>query len=228
MRVLLIEDEEPIADVIKWGLEEAHYSVDVTGDGARGLELATEQEYALILLDVMLPGLSGWDICQRLRARRNLTPILMLTARDALHDRVRGLDLGADDYLTKPFDFPELLARIRALLRRDKIHRSRVIQVADLEIDTGARRVFRGGQEVSLTEREYTLLEALAMQEGQALTREYVQERVWHDDSSYSNTVDAYIRLLRKKIDAGHSQKLIQTVHGIGYTLKIMPGEEVG
>jgi two-component system copper resistance phosphate regulon response regulator CusR len=228
MRVLLIEDEESIADLIKLGLEGAHYTVDVAGDGKTGLALAEQQSYSLILLDIMLPGISGWEVCERLRARRDTTPILMLTARDATQDRVRGLDLGADDYLPKPFEFSELLARTRSLIRRDKIHRGRVIRIEDLEIDTGTRRVVRGGEEVSLTEREYTLLEALASREGQTLTREFVQERVWHDTSCYSNTVDAYIRLLRKKIDTGHALKLIQTVHGIGYTLKAVPGEEAG
>lgn len=226
VRILLIEDEEDIADVVRLGLEEAHYFVDVASDGLMGLQMASEQEYALLLLDVMLPGISGWEVCRRLRARRDLTPILMLTARDASQDRVRGLDIGADDYLPKPFDFPELLARIRALLRRDKMHRTRVIRIADLEIDTGMRRVFRSRREISLTEREYTLLEALAIHEGRALSREFIQERVWSDDASYSNTVDAYIRLLRKKINIHYAQKLIQTVHGVGYALQVAPSEE--
>ena len=226
MRLLLIEDEEPIAEVVRLGLEEAHYRVDVAGDGVTGLEMA-QDGYDALLLDVMLPGMSGWDVCERLRACRDKTPILMLTARDALQDRVRGLDAGADDYLPKPFEFPELLARVRALLRRDKIHRSRIIRTADLEIDAGTRRVLRGGEEIALTEREYTLLEALVSQEGRTLSREYIQERVWNDDSSYSNTVDAYIRLLRKKIDAGRKVKLIHTVHGIGYAVRTDTGEEI-
>lgn len=226
MQVLLIEDEEPIAEVIQRGLEAERYNVTIAADGSAGLQLAAEKEYALIMLDIMLPGLSGWEVCTRLRAARNLTPILMLTARDGLDDRVQGLDLGADDYLAKPFEFPELLARIRALVRRDKIHRTRVIRVGSLEIDTGARRVFRDETEIHLTEREYSLLEALAFHEGQALTREYIQERVWHDEGSYSNTVDAYIRLLRKKIDAEYDQRLIQTVHGVGYALRALPTEE--
>ena len=228
MRILVVEDQEAIAEVIRLGLEEAHYDVDVAGDGPTGLELAGSQEYAVILLDVMLPGINGWELCERLRARRDPTPILMLTARDTPEDRVRGLDLGADDYLPKPFDFPELLARIRALRRRDKIHRTRIIQVGDLEIDTGARRVFRNRLEVHLTEREYSLLEALASQEGRTLTRDFIQERVWNDEHSFSNTVDAYIRLLRKKIDTGRDQKLIHTIHGVGYALRAtMDGEEL-
>ena len=157
MRVLLIEDDRDIAEEVQEGLQEARYVVDTAADGLLGLAMAEENTYALILLDVMLPGIDGLEVCRRLRSRKNTTPILMLTARDTPPDRVRGLDLGADDYLPKPFDFPELLARIRALLRRDKIHRTRIIRVADLEIDTGTQRVFRGKREVYLTEREYTL-----------------------------------------------------------------------
>lgn len=224
MRILLVEDDEMIAEVIRLGLEEARYDVDVAGDGLTGLEMAAQQEYAVILLDIMLPGANGWEVCQQLRARRDLTPILMLTARDALQDRVHGLDLGADDYLPKPFEFPELLARIRALRRRDKMHRTRVIEIDDLEIDTGSRRVTRGGKLIQLTEREYTLLEALASQEGRVVTRELIHERVWNDDNSFSNTVDAYIRLLRKKIDIGYDVKLIQTIHGVGYALRPSAG----
>lgn len=220
MRVLLIEDERAIAAVVKRGLESARFSVDVAADGETGLKLALESPYSVIVLDLMLPGRDGWSICRELRDRRVTTPILMLTARDTVEDRVRGLETGADDYLPKPFDFTELLARIRALLRRDKVHKARVIRVADLEIDTAAGRVSRGGQEVHLTRREYSLLEALAANEGRVLTREVILDRIWMDEESYSNTVDVHIGLLRKKIDAGQVVKLIQTVHGVGYTLK--------
>jgi two-component system copper resistance phosphate regulon response regulator CusR len=144
----------------------------------------------------------------------------MLTARGSVDDRVRGLEAGADDYLPKPFEFPELLARVRALVRRERMHRTRVIEVVDLEIDTGLRRVARAGQEVPLTPREYSLLEALAVHEGQVLTREVIQERVWMDEDSYSNTVDVYIGMLRRKVDDNHPQKLIHTVRGVGYTLR--------
>jgi DNA-binding response OmpR family regulator len=219
MRVLLIEDEKPIADVVRRGLEDAGYSVDLAHDGNKGLEMATEGLYSVILLDLMLPGCDGWTVCQRLRADRNTTPILMLTARDAVQDRVRGLEIGADDYLPKPFDFTELLARIQALLRRDRLHKGRVIHVADLEIDTGLRRVTRAGQEITLTPREYSLLESLASHEGKVLTRDVILKNVWLDNESFSNTVDVYVGILRRKIDQGHAVKLIQTVYGVGYTL---------
>ena len=220
MRILLIEDEVPIAEVIAQGLEQAGYSVTAAHDGLSGLKEAEKGRSALIILDVMLPGLDGWQVCRVLREQRNTTPILMLTARDAVQDRVRGLDLGADDYLPKPFDFSELLARVQALLRRDHLHKGRMIQVADLEIDTRLRRVTRAGQEITLTPREYTLLEALAAHEGQTLTREIILDRVWFDEESLSNTVDVYVGMLRRKIDSGHPIKLIQTVHGVGYMLR--------
>ena len=219
MRILLVEDEAPIAEVVARGLTQAGYEVEIAAEGRAGLARAENGRYSLILLDVMLPGLDGWQICARLREQQITTPILMLTARDAVSDRVRGLETGADDYLPKPFDFAELLARIQALLRRDRLHKTRLIQVGDLTIDTGLRRVSRAGQEISLTPREYSLLEALAGHEGQTLTREVILERVWLDDDSFSNTVDAYIRLLRRKIDADYPIKLLQTVHGVGYRL---------
>lgn len=226
MRVLVIEDEPAIRAVVAQGLEEARFTVDTAADGSEGLRMAIEEVYSLIVLDLMLPGIDGWRICETLRKRRDTTPILMLTARDAVNDRVRGLEMGADDYLPKPFDFAELLARVRALLRRENIHKGRTIRVADLEIDTALRRVTRGGQEATLTPREYALLEALAANEGQVLTREVILDRVWMNEESYSNTVDVYIGMLRKKIDAGQPVKLIQTVHGLGYTLKVPMREE--
>jgi len=225
MKILLIEDEPGIARLIRRGLEDAGYSVEATANGRQGLEMAEEKSYNLLLLDLMVPGLDGWQVCEALRAQGSQLPILMLTARDSVPDRVRGLDLGADDYLPKPFEFPELLARVRALLRRDRVHRARVIQVDDLVIDTGQRRVTRAGGEVGLSHREYELLEALAAHESQVLTREVIQERIWMDEDSYSNTVDVYIGMLRKKIDAGHPRKLIQTVRGLGYTLRVPDAE---
>ncbi|HLK58911.1 MAG TPA: response regulator transcription factor [Chthonomonadaceae bacterium] len=226
MRILVVEDEIAIANVIKRGLEGARYRVDVAQDGIKGLELARTEEYSAIVLDLMLPGVDGWQICEALRRCGNRTPILMLTARGTVQERVRGLEMGADDYLPKPFDFTELLARVRSLLRRDRIHRARIIHVADLEIDTTQRRVTRAGQVITLSQREYTLLEALASYEGQILTREAIQERIWMDEDTYSNTVDVYIGLLRKKIDADHPLKLIHTVRGVGYTLHRPESEE--
>ena len=220
MKILLVEDEVAIATVIKQGLEQEHYEVDIVHDGREGLRCSTERLYGLIILDVMLPGMDGFAICEELRERGVAVPILMLTARDAVRDRVHGLQIGADDYLPKPFDFSELVARVQALLRRDRLHKSRLIRIADLVIDTRARKVVRAGAEITLTPREFALLEALAAHESQVLTREVIQEQVWLDEESSSNTVDVYIGSLRKKIDAGHDAKLIQTVHGVGYTLK--------
>jgi DNA-binding response OmpR family regulator len=227
MKVLVIEDDVGIGKVVRRGLETANFQVDLAPDGATGLKLALENPYNVIILDLMLPKLDGWHVCQELRSQRNRTPVLMLTARDAVEDRVRGLDLGADDYLPKPFDFTELLARVRALLRRDKIHRTRIIRVGDLEIDTAKRRVSRAGRMIGLSHREYELLESLAANEGRILTREAIQERVWMAENSFSNTVDVYIRMLRKKIDAGHPIKMIQTVHGVGYTLRLPETEAI-
>lgn len=220
MKILIIEDEAAIAKVTKRGLEQAHFTVDIAGDGKLGLQMAIENSYHLIILDLMLPGMDGMAICAALRDRRDRTPLLMLTARADVADRVKGLETGADDYLTKPFDFAELLARVQALLRRDKVHKSRVIRIDDLEIDTGTRRVSRAGKEIALSQREYQLLEALAAHEGQTLTRDAIQERVWMDEESYSNTVDVYIGLLRKKIDADYPVKLIHTLRGLGYAMR--------
>jgi two-component system copper resistance phosphate regulon response regulator CusR len=220
VRILLIEDDEVIAAAVKRGLEEARLQVDVAEDGTSGLRMAREGLYGLVVLDLMLPGTNGWAVCEALRSRRDTTPILMLTARDGVEDRVRGLEAGADDYLPKPFHFAELLARVRALLRRDKIHRRRVIRIADLEIDTAAGQARRAGQDLHLTPREYTLLEALASHEGRVLTREMIQDRVWQDEDSYSNTVDVHITYLRRKVDAEHPVKLIHTVRGAGYLLR--------
>jgi two-component system copper resistance phosphate regulon response regulator CusR len=226
MKVLLIEDETGIANMIRRGLEGAGYTVDTAADGVTGLELAQENLYGVIILDLMLPRMDGWSVCRELRDQRSRVPILMLTARDTVEDRVRGLDMGADDYLPKPFDFKELSARIRALLRRDKVHRARIIHIADLEIDTAQHRVSRAGVQIGLSHREYELLEALAAHESQVLTRETIQERIWMDEEAYSNTVDVYIGMLRKKIDAGHVVKLIHTVRGVGYTLRLPDTED--
>lgn len=221
MRILLIEDDTLIREVVARGLrEEAMYEVDAAADGLTGLRMALEADYALIVLDLMLPGKDGWQICEELRSRRIATPILMLSARDAVQDRVHGLEIGADDYLPKPFDFDELRARVRALLRRDKRYKARVLHIGHLEIDTSTREVTCAGDTVSLTPREYALLEALAMNEGRPMSRDAIQYRIWNNDESTSNTVDVYIGLLRKKIDADRPVKLIHTVHGVGYMLK--------
>ena len=220
MKILLVEDDEVIGAAVQQGLEEERYLVDWVQDGQAGLARASEEEYSLILLDLMLPGRDGWSICRALRACRDTTPILMLTARDAVDDRIQGLEMGADDYLPKPFDFGELLARVRALLRRDAVHKGRVIEIADLRIDTKQQRVLRGDQEIVFTPREYSLLEALATREGQVLTRDVILERVWMNEESLPNTVDVYIGMLRRKIDSGRTVKLIQTLHGLGYSLR--------
>lgn len=226
MRILVIEDDEVIAERIKANLMKAGFDVTVSLDGEEGLQNARFASYALVILDLMLPKRDGMSVCRALRVDRNPVPILMLTARNELDDRVQGLECGADDYLSKPFDFRELLARVRGLLRRDKLHKARVIYIADMEIDTTAGSVVRGGVRVALTRREYTLLEALARNEGRTLTRDYILEQVWCDDESSSNTVAFFVAQLRKKIDAGRSIRLIHTVHGVGYVLHA-PGEEL-
>lgn len=223
----MVEDEAPIAAVVRKGLERAGYSVEIAVDGTEGLTRAQEGGWSLILLDWMLPGYDGLEICRLLRSRRDRTPILMLTAREGVADRVKGLEMGADDYLPKPFAFEELLARVRALLRREGVHKGSLIRVRDLELDTTTRQVLRGGEELVLTPREYSLLEALAKNEGRPLTREMILERVWDDEGrTGSNTVDVYITMLRRKIDADTDIKLIHTVHGVGYVLRRPPEHE--
>lgn len=220
MRLLIIEDDAEISAAIRDGLESLGFTVQIVRDGERGLKVAQTSKFSLILLDVMLPSRDGFSICRTLREGRVSTPILMLSARDSLGDKVSGLNYGADDYLPKPFEFEELVARIRALLRRDKVNKSTEIQVDDLVIDTNARTVFRGGKELVLTQREFTLLEALVYRQGQVLTRDTIQHSIWSDEFSTSNTVDVHVRNLRKKVDDGFTNKLIHTVIGAGYTLR--------
>ena len=215
-----MEDDAEIAAAVREGLDDAGFFTEVVRDGERALRVALTGKFAVIVLDLMVPSMDGITICRRLRAARITTPILMLTAKSSLGDRVNGLESGADDYLPKPFEFEELLARVRALLRRDKINKSAKIQIDDLIVDTAARTVTRGGSEIPLTQREYTLLEALATRQGQVLTRDTIQHAVWVDEFSTSNTVDVHVRNLRRKIDDGFDTKLIHTVFGAGYTLR--------
>ena len=228
MKLLIVEDDPGISSAIREGLEAAGYFAEVCRDGERALRLATITSFSAIILDLMLPGLDGIKVCRGLRERRNNVPVLMLTARDTLNDRIVGLEQGADDYLCKPFEFDELLARVRALIRRDKTIKQGRFQIQDLEIDTLKRRVWRGGEEVGLTQREYTLLEALAMNEGQVLSREAILERVWLSEDVFSNTVDVYVKNLRKKVDRDNELRLIHSVYGVGYVLRPATAEDSG
>ncbi|MEI6437145.1 MAG: response regulator transcription factor [Candidatus Omnitrophota bacterium] len=221
MRILVIEDERKLSSFIKRGLKEAGYAVDVADNGEDGLFQAQAQPYDLIVLDVMLPGRDGIDVCRKLRKDRNVTPVLMLTARDDLQDKVQGLDAGADDYLTKPFSFPEFLARIRALLRRNRPEKATRLKVADLELDLLTRQATRAGKEIVLTPTEYGLLEYLMLNAGQVVTRTMISEHVWNDDfDSFTNIINVYVNYLRNKIDTGHDKKLITSLRGVGYMIK--------
>lgn len=220
MKILLIEDDSVIGEQLRRALENERYRVEWAQDGAEGFAQAVSCEPDAILLDVMLPKMDGWTVLAELRRRKVAAPVLMLTARDAVEDRVKGLENGADDYLAKPFDIRELLARVKALLRRDKLNKTGLISIADLEIDTEGRRVTRGGASIDLTPREFDLLEALARNEGRTLTRAVILERVWGAEESLENTVNFHVASLRKKVDEGFEPKLIQTVHGIGYSLR--------
>ncbi len=220
MRILLVEDDSRIVGFIAKGLRENSYAVDVAADGEDALYQASINDYDVIVLDVMLPRKDGFAVCRELRESGSEIPILMLTARDAIDDRVSGLDLGADDYLVKPFDFNELLARLRALLRRKGEIRPPKIVVADLEIDTTARKVSRGGRVISLTTKEYALLEFLAREQSKVVGRAEIAEHVWDENfDAFSNLIEVYIRRLRAKIDDGFSPRLIHTKRGAGYIL---------
>ncbi|HKR58811.1 MAG TPA: response regulator transcription factor [Pyrinomonadaceae bacterium] len=221
MRILLVEDEPRMANVITKGLREHSYAVDVAQDGEAGLYQASVNDYDVIVLDVLLPKRNGFEVCRELRSLRNATPILMLSARAAVDDRVTGFDAGADDYLTKPFSFRELLARIRALLRRDSQVRPDVLEIADLTIDSASHRVFRANNEVQLTAKEYALLEHLARHAGQLVSRAEIAAHVWDETfDPFSNLIEVYINRLRKKIDGDHSLKLLHTRRGEGYILE--------
>jgi DNA-binding response OmpR family regulator len=220
MRILLIEDYQPLRESISQGLREAGFAVDATPDGAEGLSCARTREYDVILLDLMLPGMDGLSVLQDLRDRRNSVHVLVITAMDAENDQIRGLDLGADDYLVKPFSLEVLLARVRALVRRRYTTKSPVIRVADLEIDTGTRIAYRAEQAVELTAREYAVLEYLAHRIGQPVTRSAIREHVYgFNDDPFSNVIDVYVASLRKKLERHGMPRLIHTRRGIGYVL---------
>jgi heavy metal response regulator len=220
MRVLLVEDEARIADFVSKGLSEDGYAVDVAHDGEEALDWVDVAEFDVVILDVMLPVRDGIEVCRELRRRGVQTPVLMLTARDAVEDRVRGLDSGADDYLVKPFAFAELLARLRALARRERSALGTRLEVGDLILDTTTREVSRRGQFMTLTSREYALLEYLMRHPNQVLTRTTIADHVWnYDFDNATNVIDVHIRNLRRKIDDPFPDKLIRTVRGAGYRI---------
>lgn len=224
MRILVVEDEKKVASFIKKGLEEEHYAVDIAYDGEEGLSLAQINEYDLILLDIMLPKLDGMEVLTRIRGNGSSVPILILTAKDSVEDIVTGLDTGSDDYLTKPFSFAELVARVRALLRRRANEKMDILTVGDLSLSTSTHRVKRGGRKIELTPKEYALLEYFMRNPNRILTRTLITEHVWdyHFDPE-TNVIDVYVNYLRKKIDHGFQKKLIHTIRGSGYIMKDEP-----
>ena len=220
MRILLIEDYPPLQKSLSKGLREAGFAVDVTGDGNEGLWYATGNTYDVILLDIMLPGMDGLSLLKKLREQGNQTNVLVLTAKSELEDRVNGLDLGADDYLVKPFEYEELLARIRVLVRREYSDKSPVLEIGKLKIETAAQRVWRGKTEIELTAREYTLLEYLARRTGQTVSRSDIWEHLYEFNSdASSNVVDVYVGYLRRKLDKPGKESMIRTVRGRGYVM---------
>lgn len=221
MRILVIEDEEKVSALVKRGLTAERYAVDITPDGRAGLEYTEAYPYDLILLDLMLPGLSGGEVLQRIRRSNQFVPVLVLTARDAIEDKVKLFELGADDYLTKPFAFAELLVRVKALLRRGPVNRSSTLRIGDLELDRLTQQVKRGGKRIELTAKEYSLLEYLMQNPDRVLSRNMIIEHVW--DQSFdgiTNIVDVYVRHLRSKIDETSHVKMIRTVRGTGYMIR--------
>jgi DNA-binding response OmpR family regulator len=221
MRILLVEDDAKVASFIRKGLEEEQYRVEVAADGEEGLAAALVGDYDLLILDIMLPRRDGMSVLTELRRRRLEVPVLMLTAKDAVEDRVAGLNAGCDDYLPKPFAFAELLARTRALLRRRAGEKSVLLRAGDLVLDPIAHSVIRAGRAIELTSREYSLLQYFLQHPNQVLTRTMIVEQVWgYDFDNFSNVVDVYVNYLRNKIDRGFEPKLIHTVRGVGYVLK--------
>lgn len=222
MHILIIEDEKKTAAFVKKGLTESNFTIDTSDNGRDGVELALTREYDLIILDVMLPGIDGWEVLTRLRAKGKETPVLLLTALSDVEDRVKGLGLGADDYLVKPFAFSELLARIYTILRRGPVRAPEVLRVGDLEIDFPAHRITRAGKRIDLTPKEFALLSLLARNTGQVLSRTRIGERIWDIGfDSDTNVVDVHMRRLRAKVDDPFEEKLIHTVRGIGYVLEV-------
>jgi heavy metal response regulator len=221
MRILLAEDEQKVASFIERGLEAEHYAIDVVYDGEAALARARDGDYDLVILDVMLPKRDGLSVLKELRARKLTLPVLLLTARDTVADKVAGLDSGADDYLTKPFAFEELVARVRALLRRGAPAASAILQLADLSLNPTTREVTRAGRRIDLTAKEYALLEFFLRRAGQVVSRAVIAHHVWGVDfDTFTNVIDVYVNYLRKKIDADFVPKLLHTVRGVGYVLK--------
>ncbi|MCF8720193.1 heavy metal response regulator transcription factor [Nitrospina gracilis] len=221
MRILIVEDEKKVAGFIKKGLEEETYAVDVATDGEEGQNLAEMNHYDLIILDLMLPKIKGLDVLAHLRTKNINTPIILLTAKDSVEDKVTGLNQGADDYLTKPFAFSELLARIRSLLRRGQSETKTVLQVGDLTLDLVSHKVKRGGEEIELTGKEYSLLEYFMRNAGKVLTRTMIAEHVWdYNFDTFTNVIDVYVNHLRKKIDKQYDHKLLHTLRGVGYVMR--------
>jgi len=221
LRILLVEDEIKMASFIERGLKEENYVVDIANDGEKALFQAEINSYDLVILDVILPIKDGITVCRELRSKKINVPVLMLTSKDRVRDKVLGLNSGADDYLAKPFAFEELLARISALLRRNKQDKTGILKIADLEMDQLRHKVSRGGKEIQLTSKEFALLEYLMLNATQAVTRTMISEHVWHEDfDSFTNVIDVYMNFLRNKIDKGQKKQLIHTIHGKGYVLK--------
>jgi two-component system OmpR family response regulator len=221
MRVLVVEDEVKMAALLRRGLSEEGLNVDVADEGERALQMAGAADYDAVVLDVMLPGIDGFETCRRLRRDGVWAPVLMLTARGSLDDRISGLDGGADDYLIKPFAFAELLARLRALVRRGTVERPSVMEAGDLRLDPGTRQVWRGEVEIDLSSKEFTLLETFMRHAGYVLSRTQLLEQAWEYDFEHrSNVVEVYIRYLRRKIDLPFGRKSIETVRGAGYRLR--------
>ena len=221
MRILIVEDEQKMAKLLKKGLEEENHSVMLAHDGTEGFDISQTYPFDVVILDVMLPGMTGFEIVRRLRQAENHVPILMLTARDAVADIVKGLHLGADDYLTKPFAFHELLARLQAVSRRGPVERLPKLKIGDLVLDSVTHTVCRAEEQIHLTKTEYLLLEFMMRHSGRVLSRNAIVEAIWGFDSEIeNNTLDAFLRLLRKKVDSGHAVKLIHTIRGFGYVLR--------